>query len=86
MSESLTATYERGLLRLDRPIDLAEGTRVSIVVLVDSAQPEPQSSETNAHSPADLLAEVAKLATRSPQPTRDARDHDAILYGKDEAK
>jgi predicted DNA-binding antitoxin AbrB/MazE fold protein len=75
MSTTVDAIYENGVLRLSRPIDLAEGTPVEVIVI-------PRSPQPGKRTPAEILAEIAAMATESEESTRDARDHDQILYGK----
>jgi predicted DNA-binding antitoxin AbrB/MazE fold protein len=75
MSTTVEAIYENGVLRLSRPIDLPEGAPVQVIVIPRTPQPEKRT-------PAEILAEIAAMATPNEEPTRDARDHDQILYGK----
>jgi predicted DNA-binding antitoxin AbrB/MazE fold protein len=81
MSTTVEAIYENGVLRLSRPIDLAEGTPVEVIILPRSPQPQPQP-QPGKRTPAEILAEIAAMATPNEHPTHDARDHDRILYGK----
>jgi predicted DNA-binding antitoxin AbrB/MazE fold protein len=77
---TIEAVYEHGVLRLSRPIDLVEGTLVDVLVF---PREEPAGSPTTRKkSPAELLSEIAALATPTEHPTRDARDHDIVLYGE----
>jgi predicted DNA-binding antitoxin AbrB/MazE fold protein len=75
MSTTQEAVYENGVLKLARPIDLAEGTLVDVIVI-------PRVSRSGQRTPAEIIAEIAAMATPNEGPTRDARDHDQILYGK----
>ncbi len=75
MTTTVEAIYENGVLRLSRPIDLAEGTPVEVTVRTYA----PQSGE---RTPAQIIAELASLAVESEEPTSVARDHDRYLYGK----
>lgn len=87
---TIEAVYEQGSLRLSRPIDLAEGTRVDVIVIPRAAaselqyppQVEPTESETRKRTPAEIMAAIAAMALQSGHPTQDARDHDRILYGE----
>jgi predicted DNA-binding antitoxin AbrB/MazE fold protein len=79
MSTTVEAIYENGVLRPSQPLDLAEGTPVEVIVIPRSPKPEPQLRK---RTPAEILAEIAATATPNDQPTRDAREHDQILYGK----
>jgi predicted DNA-binding antitoxin AbrB/MazE fold protein len=78
---TLEAVYEQGVLRLDRPIDLAEGSRVEIIVLpaepgelVDKKQFDPRRA-------AKLVAEIAALPLESSPDGFSGEDHDEVLYG-----
>ena len=79
MSTTIEAVYEQGVFRPRRPVDLAEGTRVEVIVI----PPRSDDPRAGVQTPAEILAEIAALATPSDTPTRDGRDHDAILYGRD---
>lgn len=75
MATTVEAIYENGVLRLSRPIELAEGAAVEVIVIPRTPQPEQQT-------PAEILAELAAL----PVGTTDTGglsgcDHDKILYG-----
>ncbi len=75
MRVTTEAIYENGVLRLVKPIELPEGTLVSIVVTPTS---ETHSSQT----PAEILAAIAALpsATTEPSSGFSGRNHDAALY------
>jgi predicted DNA-binding antitoxin AbrB/MazE fold protein len=82
---TVEAIYEQGVLRLEHPIALAEGTRVRVVVI-----PEPSRAETpgepgsRKRTPAEIIAEIAAMAMESDdEPTDVARNHDKYLYGWD---
>ena len=84
---TIEAVYEQGVLRLSRPIDLAEGTRVDILVIPREAatvnrSPRDIGTSERTKSPAEILSEIAAMASPIDRPTQDARDHDAILYGE----
>ncbi|NEQ75463.1 MAG: antitoxin family protein [Okeania sp. SIO2C9] len=73
MKMILEAVYEQGVLRLTKPLNLPEGTRVEITFV---------KSETNFQQkkPADILAAIASLPLEGEQDEFSGRDHDRILY------
>jgi predicted DNA-binding antitoxin AbrB/MazE fold protein len=77
MTTTVEAIYEKGILRLSRPIELADGTPVEVIVRSRATAPAP-----DARAAAKVLAELAALAIESNEPTSVARDHDRYLYGK----
>jgi predicted DNA-binding antitoxin AbrB/MazE fold protein len=84
MSTTVEAIYENGVLRLSRPIDLAEGTPVEVIIIPRSRQPQPQSGK---RTPAEILAEIAAMAVESTDTGGvSGRDHDKILYGDQGAR
>jgi predicted DNA-binding antitoxin AbrB/MazE fold protein len=84
MSTIVEAIYEKGVLRLSRPIDLAEGTPVEVIVMPRSPQPTPEPGK---RTPAEILAEIAAMAVESTDTGGfSGRDHDKILYGDQGAR
>jgi predicted DNA-binding antitoxin AbrB/MazE fold protein len=89
MSTTIEAVYERGVLRLSRPIDLADGTRVEVVVIaphlalapVGPSEPGPKKK-----TPAEILAEIAAMPMESSLEGFSGEDHDQVLYGGDEPR
>lgn len=84
MPDSIGATYEHGVLRLDRPMDLAEGTRVAVIVLPRCEPDLPPHEPAARMTPFQIMAEIAAMAHESRATTQDARDHDRVLYGEAE--
>lgn len=86
---SLQVIYENGVLRPLQPLDLAEGTKLEVVMI--ELAPASTSSALSAQDSVDEAAyaeflsqldSIAALPLQStPQPYT-ARDHDAILYPK----
>lgn len=73
-AKTIRATYERGVLRPEEPIDLDEGTRVELTIVIGAS---PRGS-----SPAAILAAIAALpAERGERDGFSGRDHDDVLYG-----
>ncbi len=67
-----TGTIVQGAIVLDQPCELPEGTRVAVRV-------EPT------RTPAEILAGIAALPLNA-GPEFSGRDHDQILYGKQESQ
>jgi predicted DNA-binding antitoxin AbrB/MazE fold protein len=59
MTKTLTAIYERGVLRLMQPMEIPEGTTIEIIVVSKSAYSQQES-------PAGTLAKTATLITNYP--------------------
>jgi predicted DNA-binding antitoxin AbrB/MazE fold protein len=74
----IEAVYEQGVLRPTRPIDLAEGTRVEIIVI-----PQPSSKGPGKPTPAEVAARIAAMPMQSSPEGFSGEDHDAILYGNE---
>jgi predicted DNA-binding antitoxin AbrB/MazE fold protein len=78
MTATAKAVYENGVLRLNTPVDLAEGTVVEIVILTPPTEADRQKT------PAEIMREIAALPPDGPLPDdglSGSRDHDKILYG-----
>ena len=86
-STIIDAIYERGILRLSRPIDLADGTRVEVVVTTRPTEASPSIELPRPkRTPAEIVAEIAALAVEHPVQEFSGRDHDKILYGEHGAR
>lgn len=72
----IDAVYEGGVLRPNRPIDLADGARVEIIVI-----PRAPSPGLGAPTPAEVASRIAAMPLQSPLDGFSGEDHDAILYG-----
>jgi hypothetical protein len=83
MPPTIEAVYEQGVLRPDRPIDLAEGSRVEIIVLPVAPPPQPndEGRYPEPGSIMDLIAEMAALPLESSPDGFSGEDHDEVLYG-----
>ena len=58
MTTSITAVFEAGLLRPTTPLELAEGTRVELILISDR-----RNGKQAGRSAASILAEIAALPT-----------------------
>lgn len=74
MSQTISATYENGVLILEKPLSISEGSKVEIVVIAEEKK--------HKRTPAELLAEIAALPPEGNGEKFSNRDHDRILYGK----
>ena len=74
MNTSVTAIFEGGAFRPTVPLQLAEGTRVELIILGES------NGAPKGDSAAQILAAIAALPTGGGDPGT-GRDHDRILYG-----
>ena len=74
----IEAVYEQGVLRPTRPIDLAEGARVEIIVIPVYSPRGPGQS-----TPAEVAARIAAMPVQSSSEGFSGEDHDAILYGNE---
>jgi predicted DNA-binding antitoxin AbrB/MazE fold protein len=72
MSEKISATYENGVLVLEKPLSVSEGSKVEIIVVKKKTK----------KTPAELLAEIAALPLEGKGEKFSGREHDRILYGK----
>ncbi len=72
----IEAVYQDGVLRPSRPIDLAEGTRVEIIVIPRMSSPGPERP-----TPAEVAARIAAMPLQSSPEGFSGEDHDAFLYG-----
>ena len=78
MPTSITAIVEAGLLRPTTPLELAEGTRVKLIMISDEKNGK-QAGRTAASIPAGIAA----LPTSVGEP-RTSLDRDQVLYGQQE--
>ena len=89
MSTTIEAIYEQGVLRLSRPIDLADGTRVDVIVIASHTTLTPVmpgESGPGKRTPAEIMSEIAAMPMESSPDGFSGEDHDRILYGGDEPR
>lgn len=67
MSEKVSAIYENGVLVLEQPLSVSEGSKVEIIIVQKK-------------TPAELLAEIAALPLEGKTDKFSNRAHDKILY------
>ena len=80
MTTSITAVFEAGLLRPTTPLELAEGTRVELIIIRDE-----RNGKQVGRTAASILAGIAALPTTGGDP-RTSQDHDQVLYGEQGAQ
>ncbi|XGB38876.1 MAG: antitoxin family protein [Cyanobacteria bacterium LVE1205-1] len=74
MSLTIEAIYEAGVLKPIQPIELADGTHVSLIIT--------DTLENNSEqSPAEMLAAIASLPLEGAEQGFSNQDHDQLLYG-----
>ena len=74
MSQTMSAIYENGVLVLEEPLAVSEGSKVKIVVLAEEKKQK--------RTPAEILAELAALPLEGKTDKFSGRDHDKVLYGE----
>jgi predicted DNA-binding antitoxin AbrB/MazE fold protein len=80
MTRSITAVFEAGLLRPTTPLELAEGTRVELIIISDE-----RNGKQPGRTAANILAGIAALPTAGGDP-RTSQDHDQVLYSEHGAR
>jgi len=73
MTREIEAVYEHGIIRPLEPLELAEGTRLDLIVITH------EETKTNGNA-AKVLAEIAALPQEGSSDDFGGRDHDTILY------
>ena len=73
MTREIEAVYEHGMIRPLEPLELAEGTRLDLVVITH------EETKANGNA-AKILAEIAALPQEGSTDDFGGRDHDTILY------
>ncbi len=80
MNQRIKAVYENGTLVLDKPLAISNGSKVEIVVVADTRDGEMPGFV------AKRLAEIAAMPVQGDEEKFSGRDHDRILYRKDDNK
>lgn len=86
MSQIFTAIFDAGVFRPLRPVDLADGTTVQVLVLAAAAD---ESTELPAAELArrqaqieDMVTEIEQLPIEEPDDGFSGSNHDRFLYGR----
>lgn len=75
MNKTISAIYENGVLRPEKPLEVSEGAKVEIIIVVSENKKQKRT-------PAEILAELAALPLEGKTDKFSGRDHDKILYGE----
>lgn len=78
MDAVLTAVYENGMLRLDQPIPIPDGTPVSVTIVLPD--------EIDGDGLAASLTRIAALPAEGEDDGFSGADHDCILYARRQPK
>jgi len=83
MTTKVEAVYEHGVLRPRRPLPLADGTHVDVLILSeDTPKPVKKTrASQDKRTLGQIMAEIAALPMESGGEKFSGRDHDKILYG-----
>ncbi len=79
MIQTISAVYENGILRPDKPLTVSDGAKVNLIVL---SSKEKKTEKTSA----EILLELAALPIEGKNDPFSGSDHDKILYGEDGAR
>jgi len=80
MTTNLKAIYENGVLRLEEPLPLPEGTEVDVSVSLAETENGQHSQKTDAQG-WDALAQLLNECAIDTGVTDLAQQHDHYLYG-----
>ena len=75
MTKEIEAVYEQGVIRPLQPLDLPEGSRLDVIVITHE---EPRTTS----KAVEMIADIAALPLESPTDGFSGREHDSILYSK----
>jgi predicted DNA-binding antitoxin AbrB/MazE fold protein len=70
---TLEAIYEQGTLKLSKPIALAEGSKVQIIILPLESSGQPKKT-------LEILQGIAQLPLEGKTDAFSGKDHDQVLY------
>jgi predicted DNA-binding antitoxin AbrB/MazE fold protein len=73
---TIEAVYEGGLLRPLGPIDLPDGSHVTLFLVA-------HSGERHRKTPTEILDEIAALPIEGKTDQFSGEDHDSVLYPKE---
>ena len=75
MTKEIEAIYEHGIIRPVKPLELPEGSRLDVIVIIH------EKPRINGNA-ASILAEIAALPLEGTSDAFSGREHDSILYPK----
>lgn len=70
---TVKAIYEKGTLKLSQPINLAEGSKVQVIIIPENFNSENENSFA-------ILQEIAQLPLEGKTDNFSGRNHDEVLY------
>jgi predicted DNA-binding antitoxin AbrB/MazE fold protein len=73
MTKQVEAVYEQGRLRPLEPLELPEGARLRVILLIGDDGSEQRT-------PAEVLSEIAALPREGAAEPFSGRAHDSVLY------
>ncbi len=73
--KEIEAIYEHGIIRPVKPLELPEGSRLDVIVIIH------EKPRTNGNA-ASILAKIAALPLEGVSDAFSGREHDSILYPK----
>jgi predicted DNA-binding antitoxin AbrB/MazE fold protein len=77
------AVHEKGVLRPEKPLELADGARVDLIVVpADGDDRTPHEAGLDARKAAAMLARIASMPMEVDDKGFSGRTHDKVLYGK----
>ena len=79
MSQTISAIYENGVLRPEKPLTVSEGAKVDLIVLSSKEKKQKKTSS-------EILSELAALPIEGKTDPFSGSDHDKVLYGEDGAR
>jgi predicted DNA-binding antitoxin AbrB/MazE fold protein len=79
MTKEIEAVYEQGMIRPLQPLELPEGARLDVIVIIHE---QPRANEKTA----EMLAEIAALPLDGSSDAFSGREHDSVLYPQDKFK
>lgn len=82
MNRNVPAVFDGNVFRPLVPVDLAQGTPVTVQFQNSPAQPSSETDEATRLSWDAYLKRMESLPDKSPNDGLSNRDHDRILYGE----
>jgi predicted DNA-binding antitoxin AbrB/MazE fold protein len=77
MNRTIEAIFENGVFRPAEPVQLPEGSRVSVSIPVEAVEPAKSPGEIAY----EFLARIAAMPSEGPKDGFSGADHDKVLYG-----
>jgi len=81
MSRTISAIFDAGVFRPLEPVDLAQGTQVTLQLQVSAPPISDEVDEETRQAWQAYLDRMESLPDNSPRDGLTNRDHDRIIYG-----